>query len=58
MTKKTHPLLLDILHRTIQNMQPTPVSSIVFTDDLAPIEQITNSIALRFIFEGSVESLR
>jgi spermidine synthase len=57
-SKEAHPLLVDILHRTIQNLQPTPDSSIVFTDDLAPVEQITNSIALRFIFGGSVESLR
>ena len=52
------PLLVDVVHRTIQNLQPTPVSSIVFTDDWAPIEQLTNAIALRFILTGSVESLR
>ncbi|MES0343420.1 MAG: fused MFS/spermidine synthase, partial [Anaerolineales bacterium] len=57
-SKEAHPLLVDILHRTIQNLQPTPVSDIVFTDDLAPVEQITNSIALRFILGGSVDSLR
>ena len=57
-SKKAHPLLVDILHRTIQNLQPTPDSDIVFTDDLAPVEQITNSIALRFILGGSVDSLR
>jgi len=57
-SKETHPLLLDILQRTIQNLQPTPDSSVVFTDDLAPVEQITNSIALRFILGGSVDSLR
>jgi len=57
-SKGAHPLLVDILHRTIQNLQPTPDSNIVFTDDLAPVEQITNSIALRFILGGSVDSLR
>jgi len=57
-SKEAHPLLVDILHRTIQNLQPTPDSNIVFTDDLAPVEQITNSIALRFILGGSVDSLR
>ncbi|MFA9403784.1 MAG: spermidine synthase [Anaerolineales bacterium] len=57
-SKEAHPLLVDILHRTIQNLQPTPDSDIVFTDDLAPVEQITNSIALRFILGGSVDSLR
>jgi spermidine synthase len=32
------PLLIDVLVRTLGNLQPTPVSSVVFTDDLAPIE--------------------
>jgi spermidine synthase len=53
-----HPLLLDVIHRSIQNLQPTPPSTIVFTDDWAPIERLTNAIALRFILAGSVESLR
>ncbi len=52
------PLLLDVIHRTIQNLQPTPLSSTVFTDDWAPIELLTNKIALNFIFSGGVESIR
>jgi len=52
------PLLVDVLQRAIQNLQPTPDSSVVFTDDWAPIEQVTNAMALDFIFAGSVESLR
>ncbi len=52
------PFLLDVIHRTIQNLQPTPTSSIVFTDDWAPIELLTNRIALSFIFSGGVESIR
>jgi spermidine synthase len=52
------PLLLDVVHRTIQNLQPTPKSSTVFTDDKAPIELLTNSIAINFIFTGGVDSLR
>jgi spermidine synthase len=50
--------LIDILDRAIQNLQPLPSSSIVFTDDKAPIEQLTDAIALRFIFEGSLDTLR
>jgi spermidine synthase len=53
-----HPLLVDVIHRAIQNLQPTPPSAVVFTDDWAPIEQLTNAIALRFILTGSVDSLR
>jgi len=52
------PLLVDVLGRTLANLQPTPVVSTVFTDDKAPIEQLTNSIALRFIFAGDLNILR
>jgi predicted membrane-bound spermidine synthase len=52
------PLLLDVMRRTIENLQPTPTSEIVFTDDRAPIEQLTNSMALRFILGGDLSILR
>jgi hypothetical protein len=52
------PLLLDVMQRTIENLQPTPVSEIVFTDDRAPIEQLTNSMAIRFIMGGNLNILR
>jgi spermidine synthase len=51
-------LLCDVLHRTIANLQPTPTSEIVFTDDWAPIEQLTNSVMLAFILKGNVDILR
>lgn len=56
--KDTNPFLMDVLERSIQNSQPLPSSSIVFTDDKAPIEQLTDAIALRFIFGGSLDTLR
>jgi spermidine synthase len=52
------PLLVDVLGRTLANIQPTPESSVVFTDDWAPIEQLTNSVALRFLFQGDLGILR
>ncbi|MCJ7708900.1 MAG: hypothetical protein MUO38_14950, partial [Anaerolineales bacterium] len=52
------PLLLDVLARTITNLQPTPDSDIVFTDDWAPIEQLTNSMAVRFLLQGDLDILR
>ena len=52
------PLLLDVLARTIANLQPTPDSDIVFTDDWAPIEQLTNSMAVRFLLQGDLDILR
>jgi spermidine synthase len=56
--KGTNPYLIDILERTIMNLQPVPDSKIVFTDDRAPIEQLTDSIAIRFVLQGSVDLLR
>ena len=52
------PLVIDVVHRTIQNLQVTPDSTIVFTDDWAPIERLTNAIALRFILSGDLTSLQ
>ena len=53
-----NPILLDILESTIINLQPVPESQIIFTDERAPIEQLTDSIALRFVFQGSIDVLR
>lgn len=52
------PFLIDVLVRTLGNLQPTPESSVVFTDDRAPIELLTNSVALRFLLSGDTEILR
>lgn len=49
-----HPLLLETLARAIANLQPTPASNVVFTDDVAPVEQLTNSIVIRFVLSGSL----
>ncbi|MEP7355603.1 MAG: fused MFS/spermidine synthase [Anaerolineales bacterium] len=53
----THPLLREAAGRAAANLQPTPQSSVVFTDDLAPVEQLTNSIVIRFILSGSLYQL-
>jgi predicted membrane-bound spermidine synthase len=52
------PVLLDILRRTVVQIKPTPESDIVYTDDRAPIEFLTNSMALRFILGGEMDILR
>lgn len=52
------PVLLNILRRTVSQLQPTPESDIVYTDDRAPIEFLTNSMALRFILGGEMDILR
>lgn len=51
-------LLLDVLARAQANLQPTPESEVVFTDDWAPIEQLTNAMAIRFILQGDIDMLR
>jgi spermidine synthase len=52
------PLLVDVLARTLANLQPTPESSVVFTDDRAPIELLTNAVALRFLLTGDMGLLQ
>jgi spermidine synthase len=52
------PLLLEALKITALNIQPTPESLTVFTDDLAPIEWITNNMVLRFVLLGDLESIQ
>ena len=53
-----HPLLIEALEITALNLQPTPESKTVFTDDLAPIEWITNNMVLRFMLYGDMEVLQ
>jgi hypothetical protein len=55
--KDVNPLLLDAVQRVVVYQQPTPDSKVVFTDDLAPIEWITNNMVLRFVLFGNMESL-
>jgi spermidine synthase len=54
----THPLLLYAVQTAQDNLKPAPAVEQVFTDDLAPIELITNSMILDFFLSGDVEELR
>jgi predicted membrane-bound spermidine synthase len=56
--KNVHPLLLDAIQRVVVYQQPTPHSDVVFTDDWAPIEWITNELVLRFVLSGGTENLQ
>ena len=53
-----HPLLDSALTRAILNMQPTPNTELVFTDDRAPIEWMTNSMVLNYVLFGGIEDLQ
>ena len=44
--------------QTYEELQPAPAPGMVFTDDLAPVEQITNSMVLNFLLTGKVENLQ
>jgi hypothetical protein len=52
-----HPLLIEVLQKVILYQQPTPQGGMVFTDDWAPIEWITNNMVLNFVLSGDVETL-
>lgn len=53
-----HPLLNEAIQRLIVNQQPTPASRVVYTDDKAPIEWITNNMVLNFVLFGGMEDLK
>lgn len=44
-----HPVLPEIVADALANLRPVAPSEIVFTDDKAPVEQLTNAIVLRYI---------
>jgi len=54
----TPQFVLQILSQTYDGLQPNPTGGTVFTDDLAPVEQITNSMVLNFLLSGKVDTLQ
>ncbi len=53
-----HPLLLESIQKSIVYMQPTPESDVVYTDDWAPVEWITNNMVLNYVLFGDMEELQ
>ncbi len=53
-----NPLLIQTMVVTMQNFQEPPVKTVVFTDDKAPIEWLTNSMIIEFFFKGDLEDLK
>jgi spermidine synthase len=51
------PELLTVLEWTIENLQPAPAGGTVFTDDRAPIEQLTNAMVIQFVLSGRLPQL-
>lgn len=46
-----HPVLREIAGEALANLHPVAPSGLVFTDDKAPVEQLTNAIVLRYMRE-------
>jgi spermidine synthase len=53
-----HPLLKEVMATVVNNIQPDPRPAQVFTDDMAPIEWITNAMVVNYILSGNVENLK
>lgn len=54
----TPQVLLQAMASTITNLKPTADGNVVFTDDWAPIEWITNDMIFNFVISGSTETLQ
>lgn len=53
-----HPLLLQSMQITWDNLQPAPQQTVVFTDDLSPIEWLTNNLILNFLLTDGMEAIQ
>jgi hypothetical protein len=53
-----NPLLTDSMAMTLANLQPAPRHTLVFTDDLSPIEWMTNNLILNFVLHGDMNTLK
>jgi spermidine synthase len=54
----TPALLLDVMSSTYAGIQAVNENGMVFTDDLAPVEYLTNSMVLNYIFSGEIKDLQ
>jgi spermidine synthase len=52
------PLLIQSMMLTLGNLQPAPQQTTVFTDDLNPIEWLTNNLILNFLLTGGAETMQ
>ena len=51
------PLLLRSAEVAYSNLQPDPTGGMVYTDDRAPVEWVTNSLIINFILGGGMGTL-
>jgi spermidine synthase len=55
---ESHPLLIYAMQVAANNLQNSPNMAQVFTDDHAPVEWITNTMVLRFLLFGNMETIQ
>ncbi len=53
-----HPLLVEAMATTIVSRQSPPEITRVYTDDLAPIEWLTNKMVIDYFLSGGLEELQ
>ncbi len=53
----TPGLLIYSMQIAVDNTQPTPPVSVVYTDDWSPIEWVTNSMVLSYVLFGDLEQI-
>jgi len=53
-----HPLLLEAINAAITNLATAPSAAMIFTDDKAPVEWITNTMVLNFVLSEDMETLQ
>ncbi len=54
----TPRFVLEILAQTYAGLQSAPTGGMVFTDDLAPVEGITNAMVIDYLLSGKVSDLQ
>jgi spermidine synthase len=50
-------LLLDSIQVAVDNVKPTPPVNVVYTDDWAPIEWVTNRMVLNYVLFGDLQEI-
>lgn len=55
--KDTPPLLLNTVQLALANLRDTPPATRVYTDDLSPIEWVTNTMVLDFLVSDDISTL-
>jgi len=62
---ETHPLLLAVVEKALLNLQSNPCAApdpspdcVVFSDDWAPLEWITNSLVLNYVLFSGMEEVK